>query len=37
MDVCICCITFFYQLTDIAVIALQKAIAEAMSDIRELL
>ena len=31
----LCCITFFYQLTDIAVIVLQKAIAEAMSNIRE--
>ena len=30
-----CCITFFYQLTDIAVIALLDAIVEAMSNIRE--
>ena len=30
-----CCITFFYQLINIAVIALLNAIAEAMSDIRE--
>ena len=30
-----CCITFLYQLTDIVVIVLLKAIAEAMSNIRE--
>ena len=32
-----CCITFFYLLTAILVIALLNAIAEAMSDIREVL
>ena len=30
-----CCITFFYRLTDVAVIVLLDAIVEAMSDIRE--